>query len=613
MSEVPFAALTAAAAGWLVPFVPDPLADLARQAAADLRSMADALDPLTAAASATRLTRLVSRFGLSEFDVDVLALGALPHEHEAAATVLGELHPLRLPAIWTGLVTRLLARAAAERLLARDRLVAGPLITAGLLSAGTEPASHRSLSEPVELWRALHGAVEPGTLEPARSGIHDWLAEPEVRRAARLLDRPDVTVLLRTGDPEDGVACAAALAAASGRPARLVDGDRIPVGCVIRDEIPVLRGSAAADPPQAVIAVCAPNAPIDCGHRILVPLDCLPPTPAQREAMWRELLPADPQAARELAGVHRITALQAGRAVGDAAAAGVPISAATVARAIRCRTGQALPDAARLVRPGASWPDIVLPPDQRAVLAAAAERIRDQARVLDGWGLGRRGGAGVRLLFTGPPGTGKTLAAEALAGELGLDLLVVDLAALVSRWLGETEKNLAAVFDAAERSPTVLFFDEADAVFARRTEVGDARDRWANLETSYLLARLERFDGITVLATNLRANIDEAFVRRLEFVVEFAEPGVAERELLWCGHLPPTVPRTPDVQLTDFARLYPITGAVIRNAATAAAFLACADGGAVTRDHLVTAVRREYEKAGRSFPGAPRRAEPLAT
>jgi SpoVK/Ycf46/Vps4 family AAA+-type ATPase len=168
------------------------------------------------------------------------------------------------------------------------------------------------------------------------------------------------------------------------------------------------------------------------------------------------------------------------------------------------------------------------------------------------------------------------------------------------------------VFDAAERAQAVLFFDEADALFARRTEVGDAHDRWANLETAYLLDRLERFEGVAILATNLRANIDEAFVRRLEFVVEFSEPERPERERIWRAHLPATLPLAPDVELDELARLYPITGAVIRNAAVAAAFLAASDGGRVTQDHLVLAVRREYDKAGRSFPGVPRRRTSIA-
>jgi SpoVK/Ycf46/Vps4 family AAA+-type ATPase len=227
--------------------------------------------------------------------------------------------------------------------------------------------------------------------------------------------------------------------------------------------------------------------------------------------------------------------------------------------------------------------------------------------VLDDWGFlqGRPGARGVRMLCSGPPGTGKTLSAEVMAHELGVDLLMVDISRVVSKWIGETEKNLAEVFDTAERAECVLFFDEADALFGRRTDVSDAHDRYANLETAYLLARLERFEGLAILSTNLRQNVDPAFIRRLEFVVDFDEPGRAEREALWRCHLPPEAPLAPDVDLLELVGLYPIVGALIRNAAVAAGFLAAAEGGPITRSHLVRAVRREYEKSGRAFPGVP--------
>jgi SpoVK/Ycf46/Vps4 family AAA+-type ATPase len=233
-------------------------------------------------------------------------------------------------------------------------------------------------------------------------------------------------------------------------------------------------------------------------------------------------------------------------------------------------------------------------------------RLRHQPRVLDEWGFMRhRGGArGVRILLAGPPGTGKSLAAEVLAHSIGVDLLVVDLSKVVSKWLGETEKNLASVFDAAERSQAVLLFDEADALFGRRTEVSDAHDRYANLETAYLLTRLERFEGLTALSTNLQHNLDPAFLRRLEFVIELDEPGVEERERLWRCHLPSDAPIADDVDLAELAALYPLVGALIRNATVAAAFEAAHARTPITRTLLVRAIRREYQKSGRAFPGA---------
>jgi SpoVK/Ycf46/Vps4 family AAA+-type ATPase len=209
------------------------------------------------------------------------------------------------------------------------------------------------------------------------------------------------------------------------------------------------------------------------------------------------------------------------------------------------------------------------------------------------------------MLFSGPPGTGKTLSAEVLAHEMGADLLLVDVSRVVSKWIGETEKNLAEVFDHAERAQAVLFFDEADALFGRRTEVADAHDRYANLETAFLLARLERFEGLTVLATNRRENIDAAFSRRLEFALDFDEPAAPERAALWRRHLPERAPLAADVDLAALANLYAVVGGVIRNAATAAAFLAAAEDRPIARRHLLHALRREYEKAGRAFPGDP--------
>jgi SpoVK/Ycf46/Vps4 family AAA+-type ATPase len=209
------------------------------------------------------------------------------------------------------------------------------------------------------------------------------------------------------------------------------------------------------------------------------------------------------------------------------------------------------------------------------------------------------------MLFSGPSGTGKTLAAEVLANEIGVDLLLVDVSRVVSKWIGETEKNLSEVFDVAERAQAVLFFDEADALFGRRTEVSDAHDRYANLETAYLLTRLERFEGMAVLSTNLKQNIDPAFLRRMEFIVDFEEPGPVERAALWQCHLPPTAPLADDFNVAELAALYPVVGGFIRNAAVAAAFLAAAEGSPITRRHAVRALRREYDKAGRAFPGLP--------
>jgi len=204
----------------------------------------------------------------------------------------------------------------------------------------------------------------------------------------------------------------------------------------------------------------------------------------------------------------------------------------------------------------------------------------------------------VSALFTGEPGTGKTMAAEVVAADLGLDLYVIDLSSVVDKYIGETEKNLERIFAGAEGVNGVLFFDEADALFGKRSEVSDAHDRYANLEVAYLLQRMERFDGLAILATNLRANLDEAFARRLSLLVEFTRPDAAHRRTLWQRYLA-AVPLDPDMDLDFCASAFEITGGDIRNIAVTAAYRAAAGGGRVDMAVLVRAVQAEYRKLGR--------------
>ncbi len=208
----------------------------------------------------------------------------------------------------------------------------------------------------------------------------------------------------------------------------------------------------------------------------------------------------------------------------------------------------------------------------------------------------------MRLLLAGAPGTGKTLSAEVLAYELGVDLLIVDISRVVSKWIGETEKNLGRAFEAAEQSKAVLLFDEADALFGKRTEVSDANDRNANLETAYLLTRLEQFEGLVVMSTNMRNNIDSAFLRRLEYIIDFNEPDRAERRAIWECHVPPQAPLEKDVDFAELAAMFPVVGGVIKNAAVTAAFSAAAKNRAICKNDFINALRREYEKQGKAFP-----------
>ncbi|MGZ4353827.1 MAG: ATP-binding protein [Gaiellaceae bacterium] len=250
--------------------------------------------------------------------------------------------------------------------------------------------------------------------------------------------------------------------------------------------------------------------------------------------------------------------------------------------------------------------DLVLPADVRDRLDGLLDRIRTREQVLGAWGFGAHhdNAAGLHVLFHGPPGTGKTMAAAVIGAQTGLPVYRIDLSLVVSKYIGETEKNLAQVFERAEARDWILFFDEADALFGRRGEVTDARDRYANQEVSYLLQRLETFAGVTILATNFLRNVDEAFLRRIHVQVPFRPPEQRERAELWRAVLPPALPLAGDVDLEGLAEDFDLTGGEIRNAAFHAAFRAAADGGTVTTAHLREGIRGEYEKGGRMFPAA---------
>jgi SpoVK/Ycf46/Vps4 family AAA+-type ATPase len=267
----------------------------------------------------------------------------------------------------------------------------------------------------------------------------------------------------------------------------------------------------------------------------------------------------------------------------------------------RAQSGHDLANVAHKITPVYTWDDIVLPNDALAQLREICQRVMHQHRVLGAWGFDRKlsQGKGVNTLFAGPSGTGKTMAAEIIANELGLDLYKIDLSGVVSKYIGETEKNLDRIFRAAENANAILFFDEADALFGKRSEVRDSHDRYANIEISYLLQKMEAYDGIAILATNLRQNLDDAFVRRLAFTVHFPFPDEASRRRVWAGIWPPETPLAADVDQAFLARQFKLSGGNIKNIALAAAFLAAEDGGLVTMAHLLQATRREYQKMGK--------------
>jgi SpoVK/Ycf46/Vps4 family AAA+-type ATPase len=253
----------------------------------------------------------------------------------------------------------------------------------------------------------------------------------------------------------------------------------------------------------------------------------------------------------------------------------------------------------------ATWDDLVLPAAVTALLREIAVHVRHHRRVLDDWNLSAEASrrAGVCTLFSGPPGTGKTLAAEVLAHELELNLYRIDLSAVVSKYIGETEKNLARLFDAAEESGAILFFDEADALFGKRTDIRDSHDRYADVEISYLLQRMEEHNGLAILATNMRAALDPAFLRRLHCVVDFPLPDAAQRCRLWQRAFPPGT----DCRALDFGRLatLDLSGGNIRNIALRASLEAAAAASPVTMAQVLEATDAErYTLGQRRSPAA---------
>ena len=272
--------------------------------------------------------------------------------------------------------------------------------------------------------------------------------------------------------------------------------------------------------------------------------------------------------------------------------------------ACRLQARPSLEGLAHRIEPAATWDDLILPSNQKQVLNQIAVHVRQRAKVYQTWGFNSKGlrGLGISALFAGASGTGKTMAAEVLAKELRLDLYRIDLSQVVSKYIGETEKNLRRIFDAADEGAAVLLFDEADALFGKRSEVKDSHDRYANIEVSYLLQRMEAYRGLAVLTTNRKSALDQAFLRRIRFVVEFPFPEAAQRAEIWRRVFPHATP-TEGLKIDRLSRLH-ATGGHIRNIALGAAFLAADAGEPVCMSHLLHAARSEFAKLEKPLPEA---------
>lgn len=372
-------------------------------------------------------------------------------------------------------------------------------------------------------------------------------------------------------------------------------------------------------PSIAIIGGVAPSlSEIPGSTRTILPVSFPLPDFAQRRDNWQAYLsqsgisrPA--QELDTLADLFRLTPEQIGDAVASAqhqarwqaaqASQEPPhsLSLEDLLAAARAHSGQALTSLARKISPRSTWNDLILPSEGLTQLQEICHQVKHHHLVCGQWGFEEKLslGKGLNALFSGSPGTGKTMAAEVIAKELHLDLYKIDLSQVVSKYIGETEKNLERIFTAAQSANAILLFDEADALFGKRSEVKDAHDRYANLEIAYLLQKMEEYEGVTLLTTNLRQNLDEAFTRRIRFIVEFPFPEADYRLQIWRRIWPKQTPLAADVDLEGMARQFKLAGGNIRNIALAAAFLAAENSQCVTMKHLLQATKREFQKMGR--------------
>jgi AAA+ superfamily predicted ATPase len=349
------------------------------------------------------------------------------------------------------------------------------------------------------------------------------------------------------------------------------------------------------------------------GKKPFVDIELSPASYAERKNTWEETVKDDSQFnpdidLSDLAGKFRFGSDQIRQAVimaGNIARWRDPengeITGEDLYTACRRLSRETLITLARQIQPSYHWEDLILPKDPMEQLHEICMYVQYYHTVYGDWGFGKKIslGKGLNALFAGASGTGKTMAADVIANALKIDLYKIDLSAIVSKYIGETEKNLDQIFREGKTSNAILFFDEADALFGKRSEVRDSHDRYANIEIAYLLQKMDEYDGVVILATNLRNNMDEAFARRMHFTVEFPVPEEDDRLRIWKGIFPPEVPIGKDVDLPFLAKQFKITGGNIKNIAVNAAFLAAQDDRVLKMENLIHATKREYQKIGK--------------
>ncbi len=582
-----------------------------------------------------RLAGLAARLGLDALDTAVLGLCAAPELDDRYGRLFAYLHD------------DIARKHASPRLAAR--LLSGPGVGAGDVLAcfataaplrhsgalrllgheANTPLADRQARVAGRLAGSLLGAhIDDGGLALRRIDVPDddpgrpeTVTRIQTLLAAReaadppplLVAGPDAGLLVATAaargllvaplrvltDP-DSAADAALAAGLEGRVPcfdgleDLEPGDRPAIG----------RALDGFDGPLVILARTRSDALV-LGDRALLLVEARLPSFAERARAWQACGGTDDvteAAAKFRLSIGQVAEASRVAAIEAHARGAVAPTAADLDLGARRASSSRLGELAARLEPTMGFDDLVLPDRQRDLLRSVSSWLRHRDLVLSDWGYERTVARdqGLKVLFAGESGTGKTMAAEVLAGELGLELFRVDLATIVSKWIGETEKNLDRVFAAADGSNAILFFDEADALFGKRSDVSDAHDRYANLEVAYLLQKMEGYAGAAILATNFRRNIDDAFVRRLDFVIDFPFPEAEDRLRLWRLLVPVEAPLDADVELEFLATRFKLSGGAIRNCSLSAAFQAAEeDVPAIAMRHLVRAVAHEFGKQGR--------------
>ena len=606
------------------------------------------------------LARLARVFWLDAVDLAVVALLLAPElDHELERSIAFAIDDFTRKRVDLGFLARLIGGrddAAVDRVLTRVD-DASPLRRHAVISlaAGGEhvPGSMRTvrLADRIVAFLRGHDTIDElvrGSVRVVREPamLAAIVMEPEriaqIRRALAGIGGAAPRVLLAGPDGAGRAMVVEALAAERDQPTVRVDlvaiatGDRITERfaaalreAALRDAAAILDGgSAFKDEVPRELAHAIGDAAGGLGVPLvftltthpswlaqvvpdLLELDIPAPTFRERVELWRRSLPPP------LAEAADIETVSARYAFTGAVIARVARRAEATARlrdprdpkvkledlgeAARQMFSHRLGTMAQRIPTGFRWEDLVLPTDTLDAVREVVRFARFRPILLEDWGFAAKlpYGRGVSAILAGPPGTGKTMVAQLLANELGYDLYRIDLSQVVNKYIGETEKNLARIFEEAETSHAVLFFDEADSLFAKRTEVKSSNDRYANLEVNYLLQRMETFDGVTLLATNLEQGIDEAFKRRVRFSVMFELPGEPERRSLWRSMFPPKAPLAPNIDWDVLARQFVMAGGYIKKAALRAALMAAEGNRAVTTTDLVEAARLEYREMGR--------------